>query len=102
MYLKDRTPFPFNNTPYLGLSRDPNERMNQPLLRACNILISTVRFHNTLKHEVLEPEFLRGKPADMSQYKYLTASTRIPHKNIDYSDLSIKIGTGIIFLSSKS
>ena len=91
MYLKDRTPFPFNNTPYLGLCRDPNERMNQPLLRACNILISTLRFHNTLKHGALEPEFLRGKPADMSQYKFLTASTRIPEKNIDYSDIKVGI-----------
>jgi len=84
MYLKDRTPFPFNNTPYLGLSRDPNEQMNDPLLRACNILISTVRFHNSLNHKILNPEFLRGKPADMSQYRFLTASTRIPDRKSDY------------------
>lgn len=56
MYLKDRTPLPFNVTPYIGIVRDEKEHMNHPTLRATNVLLSTVRFHNTLENNMIDPE----------------------------------------------
>lgn len=130
MYLKDRSRLPFNVTPYLGIKRADAAVLNNPTVRATNIIISNCKFMKTLEKEWLEPELfpiakqgpsesawknsrtlikyapsfrftppgnsvplglktmlayplLKMAPLDMSQYKNLFKSTRIPHENLD-------------------
>ena len=133
MYLKDRTPLPLNVTPFIGIKRSEDEKLNNHILRATNIILTSVRMDNTLSNEYLEPELfpiakkgpevnswnsarkrinfvpkglrflppvggftvplglrtimayptLKAAPLDMSQYKNLFKSTRIPGKDLD-------------------
>uniref|UniRef100_H2ZEX2 Choline/carnitine acyltransferase domain-containing protein n=1 Tax=Ciona savignyi TaxID=51511 RepID=H2ZEX2_CIOSA len=76
MYLKSRLPLPLNYNPFLTYKRDPNELMNDQVTRATNIVISAMRFKKTLESEVLSPE--STYPLDMSQFKNLFSSTRLP------------------------
>nr|CAB3233598.1 carnitine O-palmitoyltransferase 2, mitochondrial [Phallusia mammillata] len=56
MYLESRLPLPLNYNPFLVYKRDPNEPMNDPATRCTNIIVSAVRFQNTLNSEILSPE----------------------------------------------
>ncbi|MCL4130448.1 UNVERIFIED_CONTAM: hypothetical protein GTU68_020676, partial [Idotea baltica] len=114
MYLSDRAPVVLNYNPFLAFQPEERPGYGDPVIRASNILISSMRFMNTLRKSLLEPEVYHLNPAksdttffrkvvkwlpspvaaygayafkafplDMSQFKNLFNSTRIPEKGKD-------------------
>ncbi|KAL7647982.1 UNVERIFIED_CONTAM: hypothetical protein RMT77_001598 [Armadillidium vulgare] len=114
MYLSDRAPIVLNYNPFLALYPDERPGYNDPVIRTSNMLISSLRFMNTLKKGILKPEVYHLNPAksdiplfykvtkwvpsalasyaayafkafplDMSQFKNLFHSTRIPRQGKD-------------------
>ncbi|KAH9508189.1 Carnitine O-palmitoyltransferase 2, mitochondrial [Bulinus truncatus] len=114
MYLKDRRPVVLTHNPFITFTDDPRKEYNAQLIRAANMVISSVRFMKTLRDELLEPEVFHLDPAksntdtfrnvtrllprslswygaylfkafplDMSQYKNLFNSCRIPRSEKD-------------------
>uniref|UniRef100_A0A6G1S4I7 Carnitine O-palmitoyltransferase 2, mitochondrial n=1 Tax=Aceria tosichella TaxID=561515 RepID=A0A6G1S4I7_9ACAR len=110
MYLSSRVPLPLNFNPFMVWRDAPTSDLNHQLVRSTNFLVSACRFKRSLEENVLEPEVFHlnpkkvpesyGKvmtlvpesiatyvsfmfkafPLDMSQYKNLFNSTRIPHQ----------------------
>lgn len=113
MYLSSRIPLPLNFNPFMVWRDAPNSDLSNQLVRSTNFLISACRFKRSLEENVLEPEVFHlnpkkipqsyGKimsitpesiatyvsfmfkafPLDMSQYKNLFNSTRIPRQDKD-------------------
>ncbi|GAB1599724.1 carnitine O-palmitoyltransferase 2, mitochondrial-like [Argonauta hians] len=114
MYLKDRRPVVLNHTPFMSFIDDPRPDYNHQLIRATNMIFSSLRFMKSLEGEVLAPEVFHlnpkksdtemfrkvvrwlpesvswygaymynAYPLDMSQYKRLFKSTRIPRQGKD-------------------
>ncbi|XP_042907530.1 carnitine O-palmitoyltransferase 2, mitochondrial isoform X2 [Parasteatoda tepidariorum] len=114
MYLKSRTPLVLNYNPFLSFKDDPKSEFNTQLLRATNMVFSSLRFMKSLHNNLLEPEvyhlnaeksdtqffrktmrlmpkrfawygayLFKAFPLDMSQFKNLFCSTRIPHLGKD-------------------
>lgn len=113
MYLSSRVPLPLNYNPCLVWRDAATEGLNHQLVRSTNLLVSTMRFKRSLEENVLEPEvfhlnpkkipksytkvmslvpdsiatyvsfMFKAFPLDMSQYKNLFNSTRIPRSGKD-------------------
>uniref|UniRef100_A0ABM5FT95 Carnitine O-palmitoyltransferase 2, mitochondrial-like isoform X2 n=1 Tax=Pogona vitticeps TaxID=103695 RepID=A0ABM5FT95_9SAUR len=114
MYLSAREPIVFNYNPFITLNPDPNPRYSNQIVRATNLVVSSLKFLNSLKNDYLRPDiyyvnrrwgqskvfkhFIRmlpptlswygaylvnAYPLDMSQYKSLFNSTRIPNLSKD-------------------
>lgn len=113
MYLSSRLPLPLNYNPFLSWKDAPTSGENNQVVRSTNFLISAARFRRSLEENVLEPEVFhmnpksvsplykdimywapqsiatyisfcfKAFPLDMSQYKNLFNSTRIPRKGKD-------------------
>lgn len=62
MYLKSRLPLVLNFNPFLGFKNDPKPAYNNQLIRATNMLISSLRFLKSLQTETLEPEVYHLNP----------------------------------------
>ncbi|XP_075219191.1 carnitine palmitoyltransferase 2 isoform X2 [Lycorma delicatula] len=74
LYLSDRIPLPVNYNPFLVFINDTNEKYNDQLVRASNLLISSLRFLKSLREKVLEPEVfhLNPKKSDTSFFRQVT------------------------------
>ncbi|KAG8130894.1 hypothetical protein E2320_017597 [Naja naja] len=114
MYLSSRDSVVFNYNPFISLNPDPKPGYNNQVVRATNLVVSALKFLNTLKNDYLRPDiyyvnrkwgqskmfkhFIRALPStlswygaylvnayplDMSQYKSLFNSTRIPNLSKD-------------------
>ncbi|XP_074850301.1 carnitine O-palmitoyltransferase 2, mitochondrial-like isoform X2 [Carettochelys insculpta] len=114
MYLSARDPVVLTFNPFVSLNPDPKEGYNSQVVRATNLVVSSIKFLNSLKNECLRPDiyyvnpkwsqsrpfknFIRllptsvswygaymvnAYPLDMSQYKRLFNSSRIPKLNKD-------------------
>ncbi|XP_023227745.1 carnitine O-palmitoyltransferase 2, mitochondrial-like [Centruroides sculpturatus] len=62
MYLKSRTPVVLNFNPFLSFKNDSKPAYNDQLIRATNMLISSLRFFKSLRAEILEPEVFHLNP----------------------------------------
>ena len=111
MYLETRDALMINVTPQLTFKDEENPRKMEQATRAANLVVSSVRFYQTLRDEQLEPDVFHTKPEksktslfesavslipekfsfygaylagayplDMSQYKNLYRSTRLPRR----------------------
>nr|XP_012229216.1 PREDICTED: LOW QUALITY PROTEIN: carnitine O-palmitoyltransferase 2, mitochondrial [Linepithema humile] len=109
MYLRDRKPLPINYNPFLVFVPESDLKYDAQLVKATNLVVSSLRFLKSLKNNILEPEVFHMKPEksdtqlfrnvtrlipprfswygaylfkafplDMSQYKNLFNTTRIP------------------------
>ncbi|XP_065830523.1 carnitine O-palmitoyltransferase 2, mitochondrial-like isoform X2 [Oscarella lobularis] len=114
MYLRDRRSIMLNHNPFLLMQDDSRPEFRDQLVRAAVLIRSSLRFMNSLRKSVLEPDvfhtqpdksttpffqnfisrvpsslswypayFLSAFPLDMSQYKNLFSSTRIPQLGRD-------------------
>ncbi|ESP01146.1 hypothetical protein LOTGIDRAFT_225472 [Lottia gigantea] len=114
MYLRDRRPVVLNHNPFMVFNDETRPEYNTQLVRATNMVVSSIRFMKTLKAEILGPEIFHMNPAksdtasfrnfvrllpeavafygaywykafplDMSQFKRLFCSTRIPRHDKD-------------------
>ncbi|XP_071449222.1 carnitine O-palmitoyltransferase 2, mitochondrial isoform X1 [Hetaerina americana] len=78
MYLSDRIPLPINYNPILVYIRDPNEAYNKQVIRATNMLISSVRFMKSLRAEILEPEVYHLNPKKSNTDLFRTVTGLLP------------------------
>lgn len=75
MYLTDRKPLPINYNPVLIMKLDEinSPAYNDQLVRASNLIISTLRFMRSLRENVLEPEVyhMDARKSDTPLFKKL-------------------------------
>ena len=113
MYLGSRVPLPLNFNPFMVWKDAATSDLNDQTVRSTNLLISAMRFKRSLEENVLNPEvfhlnpkkvsdsyekvlsmapnsiatyvsfLFKAFPLDMSQYKNLFNSTRIPRQGKD-------------------
>uniref|UniRef100_A0A8C6ZRT3 Choline/carnitine acyltransferase domain-containing protein n=1 Tax=Nothoprocta perdicaria TaxID=30464 RepID=A0A8C6ZRT3_NOTPE len=62
MYLSAREPVVLNFNPFISLTPDPREAYNNQLVRATNLIISSIKFLKSLKHNYLRPDIYYGDP----------------------------------------
>ncbi|XP_077292463.1 carnitine palmitoyltransferase 2 [Arctopsyche grandis] len=74
MYLKDRIPLPINYNPLIVFNNDPKPEFNNQVIRAANMLISSVRFMLSLRDGILAPEVfhLDPKKSDTNTFRKVT------------------------------
>ncbi|CAL1532065.1 unnamed protein product, partial [Lymnaea stagnalis] len=78
MYLKDRRPVVLTHNPFITFNDDPRAEYNTQLIRASNMLISSVRFMKTLRDEKLEPEVFHLNPAKSNTKTFRTVTSLLP------------------------
>lgn len=80
MYLKDRRPLPVNYNPVLIMKPDEKNGTgyNEQLIRAGNLIISTLRFMRSLREDKLEPEVFHMNPKKSDTPFYRRTMTLAP------------------------
>lgn len=73
-YLSDRKPLPINYNVALVLNPDTRPEYNDQLLRTTNLVISSLRFRQSLQNQVLKPEVyhMNAKKSDTDTYHAIT------------------------------
>lgn len=71
MYLKDRAPLPLNYNPLLAMKNDTRPQYQHQLVKAANIIITSLRFWRSLQAGLLEPEVFHMNPkkSDTESYR---------------------------------
>ncbi|EDW93877.1 carnitine O-palmitoyltransferase 2, mitochondrial [Drosophila yakuba] len=71
MYLADRAPLPLNYNPLLVMKSDTRPEYQQQVVRATNLIISSLRFWRSLQADLLEPEVyhMNAKKSDTASYR---------------------------------
>ncbi|XP_058808413.1 carnitine O-palmitoyltransferase 2, mitochondrial [Phymastichus coffea] len=74
MYLRDRKPLPINYNPFLVFSPEDKEQYNRQLVKATNLVVSSLRFLKSLRANLLEPEVfhLNPKKSDTNLFRTFT------------------------------
>lgn len=74
MYLSDRIPLPINYNPFIVFHNDVRPEYNHQLIKAANVLVSSVRFMLSLRKNLLEPEVfhLDPKKSDTETFRRVT------------------------------
>ncbi|XP_055857990.1 carnitine O-palmitoyltransferase 2, mitochondrial [Episyrphus balteatus] len=75
MYLTDRSPLPVNYNPLLVMKYDSRPEYNNQLIRASNLVISSLRFMRSLQANYLEPEVFHMNPSksDNDRFRQITS-----------------------------
>ncbi|XP_020864601.1 carnitine O-palmitoyltransferase 2, mitochondrial-like isoform X1 [Phascolarctos cinereus] len=61
-YLSSRDPIVLNFNPFITFKRDPQESYNDQLVRATNLTVSAIKFLNSLRSRILEPDIYYVNP----------------------------------------
>ncbi|KAH8089167.1 acyltransferase ChoActase/COT/CPT [Filobasidium floriforme] len=77
-YLQFQESVVLSLNPFFVLSTDVTPARNNQLTRASTLIYSSLCFIHDLHQGVLEPDTIRGKGLDMSQYTRLFATSRVP------------------------
>ncbi|XP_076750877.1 carnitine palmitoyltransferase 2 isoform X2 [Xylocopa sonorina] len=80
MYLRDRKPLPINYNPFIVLEPASNPEFNIQLVKATNLLLSSLRFMKSLKENVLRPEIFYLKPETSTNNVFHTVTRSLPPK----------------------
>lgn len=78
MYLRDRRPLPINYNPFIVLNPASNPEYNIQLVKATNLIVSSLRFMKSLKENVLRPEVFYLKPKTNENNVYHTITRLLP------------------------
>lgn len=90
MYLSDRSPLPLNYNPLLIMKHDPLKENQDQLLRATNLVISSMRFWRSLQAGLLEPEIyhLNAKKSDTESFRKIMRF--VPQRVATYAAYAFK------------
>ncbi|XP_045164970.2 carnitine O-palmitoyltransferase 2, mitochondrial-like isoform X2 [Mercenaria mercenaria] len=71
MYLKDRRPLSLTHNPFITFTDDPRPEYMDQLVRATNLVVSSLRFMKTYRANLLEPDVyhLNPKKSDTLQFR---------------------------------
>ncbi|XP_044741579.1 carnitine O-palmitoyltransferase 2, mitochondrial [Chrysoperla carnea] len=78
MYLKDRKPLPINYNPALIHVRGPKPEYETQLLKATNMVISSLRFMRSLRANILKPEVFFVNPKTPDQPMFTKIAKTLP------------------------
>lgn len=78
MYLRDRKPLPINYNPVLVFVNDERPEYNNQLVKAANMLISSLRFYKSLQDGVLEPEVFHMNPKKSDTERFRNICSKVP------------------------
>lgn len=78
MYLADRKPLPINYNPALVYIDDTRSEYNNQLLKAANLIISSLRFYKSLEAGVLAPEVYHMNPKKSDTKLYSSVCSKVP------------------------
>ncbi|KAL5014600.1 hypothetical protein ScPMuIL_008870 [Solemya velum] len=70
MYLADRRPVVLNHNPFMVFTDDPQPGYMTQLIRATNMVVSSMRFMKTLRANILEPEVYHLDPKTSDTLKF--------------------------------
>ncbi|CAL7946660.1 unnamed protein product [Xylocopa violacea] len=80
MYLRDRKPLPINYNPFIVLEPAANPEYNIQLVKATNLLLSSLRFMKSLRENVLRPEIFYLNPQTSTNNIFHTVTRLLPPK----------------------
>ncbi|XP_076658046.1 carnitine palmitoyltransferase 2 [Halictus rubicundus] len=74
MYLRDRKPLPINYNPFLVFVPEDKSEYNVQLVKATNLIVSSLKFMKSLKENILPPEVfhLNPKKSDTDLFRLVT------------------------------
>ncbi|XP_043485114.1 carnitine O-palmitoyltransferase 2, mitochondrial-like isoform X2 [Leptopilina heterotoma] len=78
MYLRDRRPLPINYNPILVYNQETDERYNDQLVKATNLIVSSARFMKSLRAGILEPEVFHLNPKKSNTELFRTITGMLP------------------------
>ncbi|XP_027219853.1 carnitine O-palmitoyltransferase 2, mitochondrial isoform X1 [Penaeus vannamei] len=91
MYLRDRVPVVLNYNPFLAFLPEEKPGYSDPVIRASNILVSSMRFMRTLREEVLEPVVYHLNPAKTDNQRFRNIVRWIPSSVASYVAYAQKV-----------
>lgn len=84
MYLRDRVPVVLNYNPFLAFHPEERPGYSDPIIRATNILISSIRFMQTLRDSILEPVIYHLNPAKSDTRQFRNIMRWLPSSMASY------------------
>ena len=78
MYLRDRKPLPINYNPFLVFSPEDKQQYNGQLIKATNLILSSMRFFKSLRANILEPEVFHLNPKKSDTKLFRTFTGMLP------------------------
>lgn len=78
MYLSDRIPLPINYNPAMIFQDDKKPNYSTQVLRATNLVISSLRFVKSLRKNILEPEVFHLNPKKTDTKLFRTITSKLP------------------------
>lgn len=85
MYLRDRQPLPVSYNPLLIMKHDERKEYNDPIVRASNLVISSLRFRRSLREECLAPEVFHLNPAKSDTETFRKVVKLVPNSVATYA-----------------
>lgn len=89
MYLKDRKSLPINYNPMMVFINDPRKEYNKQLIRATNLLISSLRFYRSLNEGILEPEVYHMNPKKTDNERFRNVCSKVPRPLAWYASYAL-------------
>ncbi|KZC11017.1 Carnitine O-palmitoyltransferase 2, mitochondrial [Dufourea novaeangliae] len=80
MYLRDRKPLPINYNPFLVFVPEEKSEYNIQLVKATNLIISSLRFMRALKEHILPPEVYHLNPKKSDTDLFRTVTRLLPSR----------------------
>ncbi|VEN41671.1 unnamed protein product [Callosobruchus maculatus] len=77
-YLRDRKPIPINYNPVLVMHKDERPEYMDQLIRTSNLIISSLRFYNSLRTGILEPEVFHINPKKSDTERFRSICSALP------------------------
>lgn len=90
MYLSDRVPVVLNYNPFMAFCPEERQGYGDPVIRASNILVSSMRFMRTLREEVLDPVVYHLNPAKSDTQQFRNIVKWIPSSFSSYVAYAFK------------
>lgn len=78
MYLRDRQPLPLNYNPIIVLHNYLNPDMNNQLVKASNLIVSSLRFYKSLEANILQPEVFHLNPKKSDTALFRNICSKLP------------------------
>jgi len=91
MYLQDRKPLPINYNPFLVFVPESDPKYDAQLVKATNLVVSSLRFLKSLKNNVLEPEVFHMKPEKSDTQLFRNITRLIPSRFSWYGAYLFKV-----------
>ncbi|XP_045616740.2 carnitine O-palmitoyltransferase 2, mitochondrial isoform X1 [Procambarus clarkii] len=91
MYLSDRVPVLLNYNPFLAFHPEERPGYSDPVVRATNILVSSLRYMRTLQDGLLEPVVYHLNPSKSDNQRFWEIMKWMPSSVASYAAYALKV-----------